>query len=727
MTKRGNLIWISLSVLLMTVSIFLAVGITKLRRQVLPYHDSFTSEKAQEWTPVGGFWRLQNGAVINGSDAAGSKLITGFSNWSDYQMTATLRLLAHGGDVGLILRVSNPEVGPNAYRGYYVGLRSNDASLVMGRANYSWLESRPVFMGEPVLTGRWYRLHVVAFRCKLAAEAVDLVTGMHQYAALQDPPNTCITHGQAGLRSTDTGSAWKDISIAKATQADLDRILAHGPALSEPAYPIREQDLNRMRNIFSPPGYPFLAQQEDSRSISKEELDRTDSVPLTTVLDARTSPRTDSRVRLHGVITSISPFYIQDATGGIRLMPPDPGALCIGDEVDAIGQPAEQAGVPVFLADSVDGPRDRTALSTLSITPAQAASGMFEGTLVEVIGQLVSRTVQPNGSVVLSLHADGQDFDALVQNAPFGSRRSKLQSGSTLRLRGISTIAASSSFNSSFTILVQSAADIDVLSGPSWLAGWRLFCLAAAGLLASGAAVYIVMHSSRSRAADITAERERLSHQVHDTLAQSFAGISYRLQGLRKHARGNNVPKERLVEELDEIYQVVAGTHREASAFIAALHPTGHENSDLLSLIERASINLCANHGPSIHTSRSGEPCILDPALADVLFRVALEGMANVLRHAQASTVRLALDYTQDAVTLTLEDDGIGFSPDSVTPHLGLQAMQKRCAAVKASLHIDSTPGRGTCLCVTAPHGTLVRTRIRFSPFRISRRPRSEA
>jgi signal transduction histidine kinase len=671
----------------------------------LPYHDSFSSRSAREWTPLGGSWRIQDGAVINWSDAQGSKLITGSPSWKNYQVTTDLRLLAHGGDVGLIVRVSDAEIGTDAYRGYYVGLRSGDSSIVMGRANHSWLTDRPVSMGETIQNGRWYHLHVVAVGCTIAVEAMDLVTGVRGYSALRDDPQHCIPQGQLGLRSTDTSSAWKNVEISSAGENDLQQLLAKVPEVLHPDYPIREDDFARMRAHFFPSNYPFEERHGEPSVFSLPHLKDargTELPPLQTTQVLRTEPADEHEVRLRGLITSISPFYIQDATGGVQLQPPDPGALCIGDEVEVVGRPQGQGRGLVFIANRVEGPTGRAPLTPLSITPAQAVSGIHEGSLVEISGLVLSRRHQSGGSTVLTLTADGQNFEAFLPSDPFSALNQDWSIGSTVRVRGICTIAPNEKTGSSFAILMQTSSDGTLLAGPSWLLGWRLLCLVLGGLLATALAVYLFMHSKRSKAAAISDERERLSHEIHDTLAQSFAGVSYHLQGLRKLVRNGKPTAASLMEELDVAYEMVAGTHREASVIIAALHPSAHKDGDLLMLIERATSNLLDMHGPTIRAHRRGNPRPLPPAVADVLFRVALEAVANILRHSQATAVDLSMIFTSTAVTLVIQDNGVGFTADPTNLGFGLQSMQERCSSIRACLTIDSSPGNGTRLAITA-------------------------
>ncbi|MES2393038.1 MAG: histidine kinase, partial [Acidobacteriota bacterium] len=217
-------------------------------------------------------------------------------------------------------------------------------------------------------------------------------------------------------------------------------------------------------------------------------------------------------------------------------------------------------------------------------------------------------------------------------------------------------------------------------------------------------AVYLFMYSARSKAAAVSKERERLSHEMHDTLAQSFAGVSYHLQGLRQLVRDGETFEGSLLEELDVAYEIVAGTHREASAIIAALHPSAHKDGDLLTLIERAVSNLLETHGPKINVQRLGDARPLPPGIADVLFRVALEAVANVLRHSKATAVDLSMKFSSTDVTLTIHDNGVGFLPDPGSLGFGLQTMQKRCSSVRAQLAIDSAPGCGTSITVTAHH-----------------------
>ena len=145
-------------------------------RRGLPYHDQFNNDRVSEWQQFGGTWSTVNGTIRNDSDERGSKLLTGFPTWKDYMVEADVKLLGRG-DAGLVIRASDPDVGVDAYNGYYAGLRIDDQSLVLGRADYGWMEFPPVHMPGGVAPDHWYHLTLSAFRCIVEASATDPSTG----------------------------------------------------------------------------------------------------------------------------------------------------------------------------------------------------------------------------------------------------------------------------------------------------------------------------------------------------------------------------------------------------------------------------------------------------------------------------------------------------------------------------------------------------------------------
>ncbi|GAA1042086.1 sensor histidine kinase [Virgisporangium ochraceum] len=200
-----------------------------------------------------------------------------------------------------------------------------------------------------------------------------------------------------------------------------------------------------------------------------------------------------------------------------------------------------------------------------------------------------------------------------------------------------------------------------------------------------------------SRRAGAMSERERLAHDVHDTLAQGFASVLLLLQAAetasdldaaRHHiCRAQTTARENLAE---------------ARALIADLAPPalhgGSLPDALAQLVERLSGDLDVRPELTV----VGRPRVL---LADhdvVLLRVAQEALANVRRHAGASCVDVSLRYEEEAVVLRVADDGRGFDPSTVVGGFGLPGMRSRVEQVGGAFSV--TPG--------APAGTVVEARL---------------
>jgi two-component system sensor histidine kinase UhpB len=93
-----------------------------------------------------------------------------------------------------------------------------------------------------------------------------------------------------------------------------------------------------------------------------------------------------------------------------------------------------------------------------------------------------------------------------------------------------------------------------------------------------------------------------------------------------------------------------------------------------------------------------------DESAATALYRVAQEGLSNVMRHAQATRVRIALQGTAvGELHLRVEDDGCGFDPQKHSRGLGLLGASERAAALGGELQVESRPGAGTRLQMRLP------------------------
>ena len=95
--------------------------------------------------------------------------------------------------------------------------------------------------------------------------------------------------------------------------------------------------------------------------------------------------------------------------------------------------------------------------------------------------------------------------------------------------------------------------------------------------------------------------------------------------------------------------------------------------------------------------------------ITNTVYRVIMEGLTNVQRHAHASRVSLVLSRQKTTLNVVLEDNGCGFAPEeilerrSMSQQLGLIGMRERLEMVNGSMEIESAPGKGTTLYFHLP------------------------
>jgi signal transduction histidine kinase len=676
------------------------------RQQKLPYHDSFAKNYAAEWTPYGGAWQLNRGTILNRSDEHGAKLITGSSRWRDYQMSTDLKLVGHGGDVGVMVRVRNADRGIDSYNGYYVGLRSAEAAVVMGRADYGWMESRPVAIKGGLTSGAWYHLRVVAVGCNIGAELTRLSTGETSWAAFHEP--SCVTSGKIGLRSMGTGAAWRNIEVLPASLRDWQSIRAHAGFLGAPVYPLREADYASMRedyfsqNHIVPRGNLRAVNPLPQGKSVHDVNPRIESIASIRSMTAQTSP-----VTLRGVVTLINPLYVQDATGGIAVRLTNPVALNLGDEVQIRGVPAIRSFSSQFDATSAQLLWDRTVILPVAVTSTQAATGTFNSSLIELSGILRSKTIGPDGMISLNLYDSTQRFRAIVRSGISIKKYASWSPGSRLRLSGICLVTPALDNNgAAFTVLLRSMEDVEVLAGPPWWKGKQLRRLLLVGLALVAVGFFVYLRLERAKMQAILNERERLAHEMHDTLAQSFAGVGFHLQGVRNSMRTGTLDSNTILGKLDTACELVAHTHREASASIAALHPGEDEGQNLLVALERCTRSMLDSDAFPVAFVAEGTPHSMSLPVRDALFQIGREAITNVLHHAEATQIVVKVRYESKSISLQVQDNGCGFEQSPRASGFGIRTMYRRAKEVGASLSIETQPGTGTAITVQAKYGT---------------------
>jgi signal transduction histidine kinase len=188
-------------------------------------------------------------------------------------------------------------------------------------------------------------------------------------------------------------------------------------------------------------------------------------------------------------------------------------------------------------------------------------------------------------------------------------------------------------------------------------------------------------------------ERERLSREIHDTLAQGFTSLLALVRAARQSLGQDDAAVRRLLGTAEE---TALENLAEARALVAGLQPAALESTSLQDALQRIAGRTADETGIDVDLTVDGEPRQLAPTDEVVLLRSAQEALANVRKHASAHRVALDLAYGQDGITLTVKDDGRGFDPDATADGYGLRILRARLEQIGGQVSVTSYPGTGT-------------------------------
>ncbi len=199
------------------------------------------------------------------------------------------------------------------------------------------------------------------------------------------------------------------------------------------------------------------------------------------------------------------------------------------------------------------------------------------------------------------------------------------------------------------------------------------------------------------------AERARLAREIHDTLAQGFAGIITQLQAAEQ-APDDAARRGHTEAAIGLARDGLA----EARRSVAALRPPALDDTRLPEAIDAVARRWAARTGIPVDVRLEGGIHGLRTDVEVALLRTTQEALANVERHAAASHVHVVLRGDGDRVRLEVRDDGHGFDPSGTVPAdpdggFGLISMRERVEALAGRLDIESRQGRGTAVRAEVP------------------------
>jgi signal transduction histidine kinase len=195
-------------------------------------------------------------------------------------------------------------------------------------------------------------------------------------------------------------------------------------------------------------------------------------------------------------------------------------------------------------------------------------------------------------------------------------------------------------------------------------------------------------------------ERKRIARELHDDVNQSLALLAMEMDLLAgSPPRTPAETGDRIRALTDRIKELSSSIHNLSHQ----LHPAKLEQLGLVAAVRGLCKELGQSHDLDVKFSHYPELGAIPPDAALCLYRIVQEALRNVVKHSGSRHAVVELRGTEDAVALSITDDGIGFDIGASNGGLGLISMRERLNTIGGEINIHSRPSGGTRIDVRVP------------------------
>ena len=202
-------------------------------------------------------------------------------------------------------------------------------------------------------------------------------------------------------------------------------------------------------------------------------------------------------------------------------------------------------------------------------------------------------------------------------------------------------------------------------------------------------------------------ERQRIARELHDGTGQILTGLGLGLAAASDSVESN---PELASKQLTELKNINAQALQELHDIIGDLRPSVLDDMGLVPAIKGQIRQFEERTDVATTFEVSGQRRRVQPELETIIFRIGQEALTNVAKHAKAKSVSVRLSYHENCLKLTVNDDGLGFEPETTLrpgedhrTAWGLLGIQERVGLAGGVCFIMSDPGEGTTIHVTVP------------------------
>lgn len=214
-----------------------------------------------------------------------------------------------------------------------------------------------------------------------------------------------------------------------------------------------------------------------------------------------------------------------------------------------------------------------------------------------------------------------------------------------------------------------------------------------------GAVHLLRLRQAQARMAAVISERTRIAGELHDTLLQSFSAMGFHLRALADTIVPSPDAARQQVETLIDDVSIRA---TEARRSIWALRSDALQSSTFPTALGRMVHQLTTGTSTNGRVEVQGS-VDLSPAVEEQMLRIATEAVTNAVKHAAAGEIVVTLGEADGLLQMHVRDDGRGMdvrTDERANGHFGLSQMKDRARKIGASLHLESSPGKGTQVSV---------------------------
>jgi signal transduction histidine kinase len=197
----------------------------------------------------------------------------------------------------------------------------------------------------------------------------------------------------------------------------------------------------------------------------------------------------------------------------------------------------------------------------------------------------------------------------------------------------------------------------------------------------------------------VTAERNRLARDLHDSVAQALYSMTLYAEATNRAMAAGK--QDVVTENMRELHDMAREAMLDMRLLIFELHPPVLEDEGLVAALQARIAAVESRGGVQVEVCTDGERRLPLP-IEEALYWITQEALNNAVKHAKAQHVTVQLRFDEEKAYLEVRDDGLGFdaADAELAGGLGMRGIKERVRQIDAKLHIDSIPEEGTSVKV---------------------------